>query len=102
MKQKSSKLIKLERNRYSILTDDLESCYICKSPNADIHEIYGGRNRKVSMANGFCLPLCRHHHQVVETYAHADFHFKELCQIEFEKTHTRDEFMQLIGRNYRD
>jgi hypothetical protein len=100
MKQKSSKLRNLERNRYSILTDNLEVCYICQRPYVDIHEIYGGRNRQVSMINGFCVPLCRHHHQIVETNAYADFYFKEICQTEFEKTHTREEFMKIIGKNY--
>jgi uncharacterized protein YjhX (UPF0386 family) len=26
--------------------------------------------------------------------------FKTLCQKEFEKTHTREEFLKIIGRNY--
>lgn len=30
LKQKSSKLAKLERNRFSIITDKLDECYICK------------------------------------------------------------------------
>ena len=68
IKKKSNKLAKLERNRFSILTDDLEHCYICKKiyfrlvPREDLHEIFGGRNRQISMRKGFVVPLCRKCH----------------------------------------
>ena len=65
MRNKTYKLQKLEKNRFSILTNDMEHCFICKNPFIDIHEIYGGRNRKVSMQNGFCVPLCRERHEFV-------------------------------------
>ena len=29
-----------------------------------------------------------------------DMYLKKLCQAEFEKTHTREEFMEIIGRSY--
>ena len=68
IKKKSNKLAELERNRFSILTDDLEHCYICKKiyfrlvPREDLHEIFGGRNRQISMRKGFVVPLCRKCH----------------------------------------
>lgn len=46
IKNKSNKLSKLEKKRFSILTDDLEHCFICKErdesliPKDDLHEIY--------------------------------------------------------------
>ena len=100
MKQKSSKLAKLERNRTSILTDDLEHCYLCGCPVVDMHEIYGAGNRKASMRNGFCVPLCRHHHIQVTTTCYENSWLKMICQMKFEGTHTRDEFMAIIGKNY--
>ena len=102
MRNKTYKLQKLEKNRYSILTSDMEDCIICKSPFVDIHEIYGGGNRKVSMTNGFCVPLCREHHKVATENYSANVFLKIKCQKEFEKTHTREEFISLIGRNYLD
>lgn len=102
MKQKSSKLRKLERNRYSILTDDLEHCFICGTIPVDIHEIYGGANRRVSMVNGFCLPLCRYHHKIATNSNTMALWLKEICQQKFEETHSREEFMKLIGKNYRE
>lgn len=100
MRNKTYKLQKLEKNRYSILTNDIEHCYICGSPFVDIHEIYSGGNRKVSMKNGFCVGLCRKHHEFVTTNADGGNYLKQKCQHEFEKTHTREEFIKLIGRNY--
>ena len=42
MKKKSKKLAKLEKNRYSIFTDDYTHCYYCKKyAKTDIHEVYG-------------------------------------------------------------
>lgn len=100
MKVKSNKLRKLEKNRYSILTDNLESCYICKRPSTDIHEIYGGSNRQNSMKNGFCIPLCRMCHQILTDEPKTALKYKILCQEHFETNHTRKEFMDIIGKNY--
>ena len=102
MLKKTYKLQKLEKNRYSILTNDMEHCFICGSPLVDIHEIYSAGNRKVSMKNGFCVPLCREHHKVATENYSANVFLKVKCQKEFEKTHTRDEWLKLIGRNYLD
>ena len=62
MKHKSSKLRKLESNRTSILTNDLDHCIICKSQANDINEIFMGRNRLNSIKYGLCIPLCRECH----------------------------------------
>ncbi len=100
MKQKTAKLRKLERNRYSILTKDLDHCWLCGKSPVDIHEIYGGANRKTSMQNGFCIPLCREHHEVITIKNTFSIYIKEFCQQKFEETHSRNEFMNLIGKNY--
>ena len=54
------------------------------------------------MTNGFCVPLCREHHKVATENYSANVFLKIKCQKEFEKTHTREEFISLIGRNYLD
>ena len=98
IKKKSNKLAKLEKERYSILTNNLKICYICKTKKEDLHEIYGGRNRKISIKNGFVVPLCRKCHQNNEILQKLQ---REL-QKKYEKTHTREEFIKLIGKNYLD
>lgn len=100
MRNKTYKLKKLEKNRFSILTNDMEHCYICKSPFVEIHEIYGGRNRKISMLNGFCVPLCHRHHEYVTLNADGSNYLKQKCQSVFEETHNRKDFIEIIGRSY--
>lgn len=100
MKLKTSKLRKLEKNRFSILTNNMEQCFICQKSPVDIHEIYGGSKRKTSMKNGFCIPLCRQHHIVVTDSKILSDIYKKLCQREFEKKHSREEFMQIVNKNY--
>lgn len=100
MKYKTSKLAKLERNRKSILTDDLKHCYICKKPATDLHEIYGGANRKASMLNDFCIPMCRSCHQIVTLDYMMSLTLKKVCQEKFEETHERAEFIRIIGKNF--
>ena len=99
--KKTSKQIKLEKSRYSILTDDLEHCYICRFQGKkvlrdDLHEVYGGANRKRSILNGLVVPLCRKHHQNEEILSE----LKVAMQRMYEVNHTRDEFIKLIGKSY--
>lgn len=100
MRAKTSKLANLEKQRKSILTEDLTKCYFCHRPKDHIHEIYGGKNRVVSMKNGFCVPVCIMHHILLHNNEVAAKLLKEECQQVFEKTHSHKEFMQLIGKNY--
>lgn len=100
MRVKTIKLANLEKQRKSILTEDMTTCYFCRMPKDDIHEIYGGKNRVISMQNGFCVPLCRMHHTAVHNNECLARELKRMCQEVFELTHTRKEFMQLIGKNY--
>lgn len=100
MRKKTYKLQKLENNRYSIITDDMEHCLLCGATDPDIHEIYGGSNRKISMENGFCIPLCRWHHTQITIHPQLNKTFQISCQRIYEQTHTKEEFIKLIGKNY--
>lgn len=99
----------------SILQRHDGGCYLCEKQgiyrtykDLQKHHIYGGPNRKISERHGFFVWLCRAHHTGDEEGNHAAVHFNkenaqilhEDCQREFEKTHSREEFMQLIGRSY--
>ena len=85
IKNKTNKQVKLENSRYSIITDDL-------------HEIYGGSNRKRSIKNGLVVPLCRKCHENDEILKF----LQRFMQLEYEETHTREEFIKLIGKSYLD
>lgn len=87
----------------SIIQKEKE-CLVCRSPWVELHHVFfGTKDRKVSDKHGFTVWLCNKHHQ--GSYSpHKnrafDLELKEMCQREFEKTHSRREFMELIGRNY--
>ena len=102
IKNKTKKQTKLENSRYSIVTDDLKHCYTCTEkgikdiPKDDLHEVYGGSNRKRSIENGLVVPLCRKCHQDSKVLKF----LQRFVQKEYEKTHTREEFIKLIGKSY--
>lgn len=105
IKKVSKKRAKAERERYSILTNDLNKCYICGAKeNIHIHEIYFGKNRQNSMKYGCCVPLCFHHHNGSKHAVHYDKYLddllKEECQRKFEKKYNREEFISIFGRSY--
>lgn len=89
----------------SILQDKKE-CLICGSTyGLHLHHIYFGPYRQVSDRNGFTCYLCAAHHigpYGVHYDPRIDREIKRRCQSKYEETHTRQEFMALIGRNYID
>lgn len=101
IKKVSNKRNKLEKNRFSIFTDNFNQCYYCKrkvkeNEKLDLHEVYGGSNRLRSIKNGLVVPLCRicHSNEKIIKY------LRIKLQKEFEKTHTREEFIEITGKSY--
>lgn len=102
MKRKTSKLRKLEKNRYSVFYESLSMCMYCGSMyQPTCHEIYEGRNRKNSMIYGFVLPLCLSCHQKLQDDPGFNIKWKKEAQKYFEKNYgTREEFIEIFRRNY--
>lgn len=90
--------------RFSILTDDMDHCYICGRSPVHIHEIYyGSYKRKHSIRLGCCVPLCLDHHvgkHGVHYDHELDWRLKQECQREFEKRYGFIKFMETFHRNY--
>lgn len=101
IKKKSSKLAKLERNRYSVFTDDLEYCIICGKKKEHIHEVFFGAYRQRSIKFNMCIPLC----SICHTEMHRNYEWQqywhEKGQWYFEeKIGSREEFIKIFGRSY--
>lgn len=68
------------------------------------HIFFGNPLRKISEANGFWCWLRWDWHNGANYGVHQnralDLDLKRCCQREYEKTHSRKEFVQLIGKNY--
>ena len=97
IKNKSSKLAKLERERDKNIIK-IGKCEYCKkfSNRLEAHEIYGGSNRKRSINYGFVVLLCKECHQNNDII----LELRRKCQHEFEINHTREEFLEIIGKSY--
>lgn len=97
IKKKSSRLAKLERQRDKNLVKE-GICEFCGnySRHLDPHEVYGGSNRKRSIQHKFVKLICPkcHSNETIINQLRID------TQKEYEKTHTEEEFIKLIGKNY--
>ena len=101
MHNKSKKLTKLERNRASVFTDDLEHCYLCGKKKNDLHEIFGGRNRLNSIKYNLVLPLCRECHSLNQNNPFFNDYWHKQGQEYFEcNIGSREEFIAIFRRNY--
>ena len=100
---KNSYINKLERNRFSIITDDLDHCIECSSMfSIELHEVFFGKNRQSSMKYGCVIPLCRDCHKKIHLNNYLNQHYKRLVQAEFESLYSREEFVDIFKKNYLD
>lgn len=94
---------KLEKNRKSILTNDLSKCYICSKPRQELHEVYFGRNRINSMLYNCVVPLCYEHHRGNSGVHHnhlLDMLLKKKCQQRFMEVYPDKDFLSIFYKNY--
>ena len=72
--------------------------------NLQEHHIFGGPNRKIAEAEGLKCWLCLEHHTQGSEAVHNNIKSMRILQQDaqqaYEKDHTREEFIRLIGRNY--
>ena len=101
MHNKSKKLTKLERKRFSVFTDD-DKCFVCKSKNLlTWNEIFRGRNRANSMKYGFCLRMCLFCHEEKQEDADFNDYWHRQAQLYFEEhIGSREKFISIFRRNY--
>ena len=88
----------------SILQSE-KKCFVTgDTNNLHKHHICGGPNRKHSETYGLWVWLRADWHNLSDYGVHFNKEFdtklKQLAQRKFEETHTREEFMRLIGKNY--
>ena len=99
---------KLERNRFSVFTDNLDVCYECGRRKDSLHEIFGGAYRSKSMRYGYVLPACAFCHDKWHKYPEEGRKWRRMAQEHFERQGTneghegqiRDKFITEWGRSY--
>ena len=97
---KMNKIKQLEKNRFSILTNDLTTCYLCGRPKNHLHEIFFGKNRINSMIYGCVAPLCFYCHEKVHKNEQLNIMLKEKCQKKFIETYPDKDFLSIFHKNY--
>lgn len=93
---------------WSILTGKDKQCFATeRTYGLQKHHIFhGSGKREISDRNGFWVYLVPEKHLAGLGGLHAnperglDRVLKCICQREYEKTHTREDFIRLIGKNY--
>lgn len=90
--------------RFSIIVDDLSYCVVCGKPHPHKHEVFFGKNRKLSIKYGMVIPLCYEHHEGNESPhmdREIDLQFKQEAQAIWESTYgTREDFIRIFGKSY--
>lgn len=88
---------------YSIITDDLDHCYICGALYPQKHHIMNKYDKEKSDKWGLCVPLCINHHtgnEGVHTRPDRMLEMRRIGQKKFEELHGHDKWMELFGKNY--
>lgn len=86
----------------SIITEDLNQCFICgSSPTAIHHALHGTANRKQAdkfhLIVGLC-PMC--HQRLHDTDTEMDKYIQRIAQQKFEEHYTDLNFREIFGKNY--
>jgi len=87
----------------SIMTDDLEHCYICGSPNPQIHHIMNAANKTKSEEWGLLVPLCMTHHTGmfgVHTDPDKMRRMRQAGQKRFEELYGHEKWMEIFQKSY--
>lgn len=92
---------------WSVLTDDMHSCYVTKLNVVHIHHVFNGSRKKASEKYGFMVPLHPILHTMGPDSVHMapnkglDLQLKQKCQKYFEENYgSRQEFIDIFGRSY--
>lgn len=107
MKNKSNRLAKLERNRFSIIVDDLTKCCVTDcdcTEGIQLHEVFYGAYRHTSIKYGLVIPLCGLHHTIGEFAIHnnreMDLYYKRMGQTIFERKYSHELFIKEFKIDY--
>jgi hypothetical protein len=101
LKKISFSLTEQQKRRFSIINRPMNKCAECKSKiGVERNEVFEGAKRVASMKYGFVVPLCRKCHDRFHNDREFALKYKRLYQEKFEESHSREEFLKLVHRNY--
>lgn len=98
----------MKKEPFSVLQDDLSSCFVTGSPNVAVHHIFPGTGRRRLCEDyGFMVALEPRYHNMSSYSVHSvpnaglDLQLKQMAQRYFEAHYgTREKFIEKFGRSY--
>lgn len=101
MKSRTSKLAKAEKERFSIIYQDLTKCCNCDSKiGIEKNEVFEGAYRQLSIKLGMITPFCKQCHNLFHNDLIFNLTYKVMFQKEYMKTHSLEEFISLFKQDY--
>lgn len=100
IKKRTNKQAQAEKNRKSIFTNDLYHCIICGKKRDNLHEVFFGRNRQLSIKYGLVIPLCIECHQEIHKNKKLQDIWHKKGQDIFETYYPDLDFLKIFRRNY--
>lgn len=101
LRKRTSKQNKKEKNRFSIIYQDLNKCSKCGTEHfVELNEVFEGAYRQTSIRLGMVAPFCHKHHQLFHNDRLFNLKYKALFQREYEKMHSHNEFMGIFKQDY--
>ena len=100
IKKRTNKQAQAEKNRKSLFTNDLNHCIICGKKRENLHEVFFGRNRQLSIKYGLVIPLCIECHQEMHKNKKLQDIWHKKGQLLFEKTYPELNFLTIFRKNY--
>lgn len=102
IKKRTYSLAKAEKERFSIITNNLDKCVVCGKKRDNLHEVfYGTGKRQLSIKYGCVIPLCYQCHIKIHKDSVLSIIWKVKCQEMFEKAYPNLDFMEIFGKSYK-
>ena len=112
IQKRTSKLLNLENNRYSIIYNDLTACAECGLKNGAYdyinneyiiiskNEVFEGAYRQLSIKYGMVCPFCQKCHDRFHNDVLFNLEYKTMFQREFINSHSKEEFISIFKQDY--
>lgn len=106
IKKRTYKLAKAEKNRSSIIYQDLNKCCVeeCLTPyyNVERNEVFEGAYRQSSIKYNMVCSFCESHHRQFHSNREFALYYKVMFEEKFLKTHTLEEWLDIFKIDYRN
>ena len=103
IKNRTYKLAKKEKERFSIIYSDLSKCCVegCNSAyKISKNEVFEGAYRNRSILYGAICPFCEEHHRKFHNDISFNLKYKIMFQRELIKLYSRDWFIKTFGQDF--